>query len=40
VDKPAEHAADFYSHYGFERIPDRHRLVRKINDLAEDVRRC
>jgi predicted GNAT family N-acyltransferase len=39
VDAIDEHAADFYSHYGFERIPDTYRLVRKINDLAEDVRR-
>ena len=39
VDAFDEHAADFYSHYGFERIPDTYRLVRKINDLAEDVRR-
>jgi len=39
VDAIDEHAADFYSHYGFARIPDTHRLVRKIGDLAEDVRR-
>jgi GNAT superfamily N-acetyltransferase len=39
VDAIDEHAADFYSHYGFEPIPDTHRLVRKIGDLTEDVRR-
>ncbi len=39
VDAIDERAAAFYSHYGFERIPDTHRLVRKISDLAEDVRR-
>ena len=38
VDAIDKHAGDFYSHYGFERIPDTHRLLRKINDLAEDVR--
>jgi GNAT superfamily N-acetyltransferase len=37
VDAIDEQAADFYSHYGFVRIPDTHRLVRKINDLVEDV---
>ena len=39
VDAIDEHAAEFYSHYGFARIPDSHRLVRKIGDLTEDVRR-
>jgi GNAT superfamily N-acetyltransferase len=39
VDAIDEHAAAFYSHYGFARIPDTRRLVRKIGDLAEDVRR-
>ena len=39
VDAIDEHAADFYSHYGFTRIPNTQRLVRTINDLAEDVRR-
>jgi hypothetical protein len=31
-----EHSEHFYAHYG---ISDTHRLVRKIGDLAEDVRR-
>jgi hypothetical protein len=33
-----ERAAEFYSHHGFARIPGMQRLVRKIADLAEDVR--
>ena len=39
VDAIDERAADFYAHYGFAPIPDTNRLVRKIADLAEDVRR-
>ena len=35
VDAIDEHAAEFYSHYGFARISDSQRLVRKIGDLIE-----
>lgn len=34
VDALHEHAAAFYEHHGFTRIPDTLRLVQKISDIA------
>ena len=34
VDALHEHAATFYEHHGFTRIPDTLRLIQKISDIA------
>lgn len=34
VDAIDEHAAGFYEHHGFRRIPDELRLVQKLRDIA------
>jgi GNAT superfamily N-acetyltransferase len=39
VDAIDEPAATFYQHYGFTQVPETRRLVRKISDLAGDLRR-
>lgn len=38
VDAIDARAADFCAHYGFQAIPGTNRLVRKISDIAADVR--
>ncbi len=37
VDAISDDAASFYTHYGYRPIPGTRRLVRKINDLANDL---
>ncbi len=34
VDAIDDNDAPFYSHYGYQPIPDTRRLVRKLSDLA------
>ena len=38
VDAIDARAADFYAHYGFQAIVGTNRLVRKISDIAADIR--
>ena len=38
VDAISDEAASFYTHYGYRPIPGTRRLVRKISDLANDLR--
>lgn len=38
VDAIDEHAASFYSHFGFSPTPHTRRLFRKIGDIAKDLR--
>ena len=38
VDAIDEHAAGFYAHHGFTRIPETMRLVQKVGDIAEALR--
>jgi hypothetical protein len=37
VDAIDDNAAHFYSHYGYQPIPDTRRLVRKLSDLAHGL---
>jgi GNAT superfamily N-acetyltransferase len=38
VDAVSDDAASFYTHYGYRPIPGTRRLVRKISDIADDLR--
>lgn len=38
VDAIDEHAAGFYAHHGFTRIPGTMRLIQKVSDIAEALR--
>lgn len=38
VDAISDKAASFYTHYGYRPIPGTRRLIRKISDLANDLR--
>jgi GNAT superfamily N-acetyltransferase len=38
VDAISDDAATFYTHYGYRPMPNTSRLVRKVSDLADDLR--
>ncbi len=38
VDAISDEAASFYTHYGYRPLPGTRRLIRKISDLASDLR--
>jgi GNAT superfamily N-acetyltransferase len=38
VDAIDEHAALFYEHHGFQRIPDTRRLIQKLTDVTSALR--
>jgi GNAT superfamily N-acetyltransferase len=37
VDAIDERAANFYAHHGFERVPETHRLIAKLSDIAAAI---